>query len=157
VSSFGGEVPSGVDPLADHRGLPSRVLQAVHVLRQQDDLLHRSFRLLLRLPAAGAVGAEDRALDDRLRLLLQRERERVVQHPGNGAPDVSRPAHDGGGGGPHRIGVDVDPLADSRDHQSADVRALVAVEDDRLPELALQLPRSCEPSQSARDPIVELR
>ena len=111
-----GEISRRVDPAADAR----RAARAARRARRRRRCRARSFSTSFRglssvFQRAGTVGAEHRAFDDRPCLLVERERERVVQLPGQRAADVGQAARDRRGGGAHRVRVDVVPLPDPCD------------------------------------------
>src|SRR5207253_655940 len=105
----------------------------------EDDLSDRFARLLLRLPAGGAVAAEDGSLDHRAGLLVERERQGVVEQPRKRPADIPEAPNDGGGGGADRICVHVRALAYAGHYDSTGARSPVGMQDDRLAEFTPQL------------------
>src|SRR5205814_4716635 len=95
--------------------------------------------VVLRLPAPGRVGAEDRALDERRRLLGQRHRQRLVEQPDERSPDAVESLRGRCARSAQRLGVDLLALADSRCDETRCLELTVQVEEDRLATLSPQL------------------
>ena len=74
------EIARAVRPLGDDRG-PLDGLPQLRIVGVADDDPLRCASLVLRLPAAGRVGAEDRPLDQRGGLLGERHGQRLVEQP----------------------------------------------------------------------------
>ena len=134
----------------DRRSLDGRA-QLGRLLGADHDLFER-LRLLLRLPAAGRVRAEDRALDERRRLLGERHRQRLVELPDERAADAGERLGCCSARCSERVRVDVVPLADSHRRESRRGRVAVEVEENRLATLAPQLAGLAE----SREAVVEL-
>ena len=126
------EIPRAVDPAGDPRSPLGRLGQGD--VATEDQLLQLGLPAVL-LPARRVVGAEDRALDYRARLLLARERQRVVDRPRDRVDELARLAHDCSGGRAQGIGVDQGGLADS----GQDDAAVAGVHQARGAEVAARL------------------
>ena len=145
------EVARAVGPLGDDRR-PLHCSAQLRVVGVADhDPLGRP-GLVLRLPAARRVGAEDRPLDERRRLLGQRHRERLVEQPDERSAHPRESLGRRGARRPQRVGVDLVPLPDARRDQARRLELAVEVEEDRLATLAAQLAALGE----SREPSAEL-
>src|SRR5205823_3880336 len=119
----------GVELVRRHVGEVARAVRAVGEQRRalgcgayvvaglQDDPLDRLRpAVLLRLPAPGRVAADDRALDERSRLLREGERQALVEPPRQRSADAGELMRRRGARGPQRVAVDLFALADARRH-----------------------------------------
>src|SRR5207248_8216521 len=114
------------------------------------DALDGSRRMVvLRLPAAGGVAAEDRPLDERRGLLGQRQRQALVEQPAKRAADAAQRLRRRGAGGAERLGVDALAPADARGDDAGRGELALRVQDERLAALAAQLAGAGERREAA--------
>ena len=109
--------------------------------------------VVVALPAGRVVGAEQRALDERSRLLGRREREGVVDHPGDARRELPGQARDRSRSGAERVLVGQVGLADTDGRDPARLQLSVHVDEAGVAELAAQLALGGE----AREQPVEAR
>ena len=143
------EVARAVRPLGDDRGALDGRLELGVVGVADDDPLRR-LRLVLRLPAAGRVGAEDRPLDERRGLLGQGNRERLVEQPDERAADAGESLGGRRARRSQRVCVHVVALADAGRHEARRLELAVQVEQDRLAAVAAQVAALAELARAVR-------
>ena len=118
------EVARTVHPLGDDRRALDGLLELGVAGVADNDPLGRAC-LVLRLPAARRVGAEDRALDQRGGLLGQGNRERLVEQPHEGAADAGESLGGRRSRGSQRVRIHLVAPADSRRHEARRVELAV--------------------------------
>ena len=111
--------------------------------------------VVLRLPASGPVGAEDDSLDDGLRLLVERKRQRFVEQPGERAADVFDRSGDRGRGRPDSVGVQLLDSADACRSDAPGVQLSIGVQNDGLAELPVQLAVGDQLPEASVEPLIE--
>ncbi len=115
----------------------------------------RRARLVLRLPAARRVRAEDRSLDERCGLFGQRHGQGFVEQPDERSADACQRLRRGRARRAQRFRVDVLAWPDACGDEARRLELAVEVEDDRLAALAPQLSALSELRESAAEPVVD--
>ncbi len=148
------EVACAVRAVGDDRSPLDGCLQRGVVRVAHHDPIGR-VRLVLRLPAARRVRAEDRPLDERRGLFGQRQREGLVEQPDDRSTDTCQRLRRGRSRCAQRFRVDVLARPDARRDEARRLELAVEVEENRLAALAPQLSALFELPESAAELVVD--
>src|SRR5437588_5368545 len=111
--------------------------------------------LVLRLPAAGRVAADDGPFHERARLIGERDREALVEEPADRAADARQRLRGCGGRGAKCVEVEICPLAEAGEGHAGRVEVAARVQDERLAPIAAQLAARTELPQAAAELLVD--
>ena len=148
------EVARAVRSLGDDRGALDGRLQLGIVGVTDHDPLRRAC-LVVRLPAAGRVRAEDRSFDERRRLLGQRHRQRLVEQPDERPADAGERLRGGCGRRSQCVCVDLLALPDPRRDEAGRLELAVQMEKDGLAAVAAQVAALAELPEPPAELVVD--
>ncbi len=149
------EVARAVRPLRDQCGALDRRAHRVRFGVADDDPLELTPLAVTGLPAARRVRADDRPLDERRRLVGERNRERLVEQPGERAADARDTLRRDRAGRAQRVEVDRVARPDAGGDEPRRRELAVEVEEDGLALLAAQLAALAEPRELAAELLVD--
>ena len=151
------EVACAVRPLRQEGAQLRCVPQFRRLEVAEHDPFHfeRPLALVLRLPAAGRVAADDRSLDERARLLRERDPQTLVEQPRERAADARQRSRRCRTRGSERVRVHVCALPEPDRDDARSVEIAVGVQQQRLAALASQLAALRQPRQAASELLVD--
>jgi len=151
-----GEIARAVRPLRDECSSSRGVAKLNSVEMTEDDALeHPGCAVVPRLPAAGGIAAEDGPFDECASLVPERQGQRVVEQPAEGATDVGERAGGCGARGAERVEVDAVAVADADRDDAWGLELAVEVEHERLARIAPQLAARKQAGQPAVELLVD--